>query len=384
MKKATKILSMLVCILFVATALPTVSATPTAMSTEASTDSSYVFTSYNYTAADAAVIFGLDLGKTDSLYIWYYNAGNVLTATGAIGAYQDSNDILWFDVNITTNATNCHAFFNDADITDLADVATTATEALYVNAPFDKKDQMFIVTIPAGVSFEYNKNFYSYDSSDIAVVDKDGNDLTNISSFEYNADVGVYAMNVSDDATDHQIVIVDTTVHGTGATAVTAKYVDSATEKPWYLGGKYLSAKTTYSMTQEACTGYSVFSGEKVAFDVKKDSGLISKYIGGKTEFLMSADSVKYQSTPWYKFWGTDWSVMSEKAADVDGIKVGVIEHIYLSEKTGEHKTNEVLRANWGVIASSGVAESSSGLEILTKGTTKTPVATLHTGTVVF
>jgi hypothetical protein len=383
MKKSNAILAMLVICMFAATALPAVSAAPTVMSSvdDATT---YVFASYNYTAADVSNIFGLSMSDTDTLYVWYYVGTTLTKAT--ITPTVDAKDIVWFNVDITNgNPTNRQAFFSDTDETDpVAD----ATEALFINASYSDKDIMYIVTIPDGVTFTYDKYNYVFDTDTFAVTNAKDDDEGNITSFEYFVTTGVYATNLSDDTTSHQLVIVSKDgLHGKTAVPVTAKGIDKVNLKPWYLGGATLSTKTTYTMTKETTTEYAIYTSEdgKVAFNVQKDTGIISKYLGGKTEFKMTATDFQYNAKPWWKIWVTsEWTNVPTHATTVDGIQVGQIEKIYLSEKTGEEKHNEILRENYGVLCSRGVPTTASGLDIVTKGFTETPDAFVDTGTTVF
>ena len=372
MKKIAKIYATLVALVMVATVLPSVSAAPTAMSS-VDDESTYLFAAMNYTADDVKELFGLSLDEDESLWLWYYNEGMVLTEI-EIEAYEDGDEIVWFDVSeiADKNITYCQAFFSDEDEDDPAE---DATEALFVNeVPTDEKF-IYIITIPDGVKYEYDDYTYFYDDENISVEDDDGDEYANISSFVFNADLDVYAMNVSDDDTSHQIVIItDDSIHGSGAAAVSGKYIDEEDLKPWYLGGKWLSPKTTYSMKQEQKGGYTLLTGDKVAANVYKDTGMLSQYIGGKTNLRMNEDSFQYNDKKWYEVWkSAEWKDVGAHEISIDSINIGLIEYIYLSEETGAEDNDEVIRGNFGLLCSRGTASDAGITEMFTKGLSKTP-----------
>jgi hypothetical protein len=187
-------------------------------------------------------------------------------------------------------------------------------------------------------------------------------------------------MNLSDDDNSHQIVFYDDALHGT-STTVTAKRVTAA--KFWI----WPDTTATYSMETEATTEYSMFTSEDgyVAFDVYNDyGGYLGKYSGGKTAFKMTSDSFKYETTPWYKIWGTEWTDIDTHESEINGIKVGVIEYIYLSEDTGAEDNNEILKDNLGVITSKGEATTVSGFNIIRMWTSRTPEAVAYLKTTNF
>ena len=385
MKTKAKIYATLVCLVMVATALPSVSAAPSAMST-VEDESLYVFMAYKYTADDVNEIFGLSLDDEDELFIWYFNTTGVLTEVNC-SAVEDSDEVVWFDLSGITDrhATNCQSFFSDEDEDEPIE---DAQEALFVGDVPTDETFIYIVTIPEGVKYEWDDYTYFYEDENISVEDDDGDEYCNISSFEYNDDLGVYAMNVSDDDTSHQIVIItDDGIHGSGASAVAGQAIEAENLKPWYLGGKWLSPKTTYSMKSEVKTGYSLFTSESgyCAVNVYKDTGLLSQYVGGKTQLKLSEDEFKFNSKKWYEVWKTsDWEDVGAHEATIDGINVGLIEYVYLSEETGAEDNDEIIRENFGVLCSRGTATDTSWMETLTKGLQRTPDASAYDGTTVF
>lgn len=366
-----KILATLVCLMFVATVLPSVSATATTLTTVTDPDI-FVFGNYNYTAADVGEIFGLSLDKDDTLYLGYYNATLVYTTT-SITPYEDSDEVAWFDINVTdSHLTNKHAYFSDeAMATETA--AQEKTSALFINETYSTSKYVFIVTIPDGVTFTVGKNSFLYDSENLTVYDNNGKETGNVSSWNMTNYSGVYTMDLNTSTTSHQIVVIDDDIHAT-ATAVAGKRVTAA---KWY----WFDTAVAYSMNQEATTEYSILSSEDgyLAFDVLKDSGYLSQYVAGKTAFRMTADTLKYETTPWYNFWGTTWTTIATHEAALAGIKIGMIEYIYKVDGTGS-EVDVITRENYGVVTSVGVATAASGLEYFTCWTTKTPAVVIDDG----
>jgi hypothetical protein len=112
---------------------------------------------------------------------------------------------------------------------------------------------------------------------------------------------------------------------------------------------------------------------------------MISRYLGGKTELKLSEDEFQYNSKKWYEVWKTsDWKDVGAHEAEIDGIKVGLIEYIYLSEETGDEDNDEIIRSNYGMLCSRGTATDTSWMETLTKGLQRTPDASAFDGTTVF
>ena len=371
-----KILATLVCLVLVATALPSVSATAVTLTTVTDPDI-YVFGNYNYTAADIGEIFGLSLDKDDTLYLGYYNTTEVYTTT-SITPTEDSDDVAWFDINISDkHATNAHAYFADEAIADEDTAQDEGTEALLINETYSTSKYVFIVTIPDGVTFTVDKHSFLYDDENFTVYNDKGKETGNVSSWNATNYSGVYTMDINSSSTSHQIVVVDDEIHAT-ATAVAGKRITAA---KWY----WFDTATAYSMNTEATSDYNILSSEDgyVAFNIYKDSGLFSKYIGGKTAFRMTTDSLTYESTPWYKFWGSDWTPITTHSSVWDGIGIGLIEYIYKVDGSGD-AVDVITRENYGVVTAVGATASSAGMDYLTCGTTRIPKVIVDDGKVLF
>jgi hypothetical protein len=377
--KKSKICATLVALVMAVAVLPAVNAAPTTLNTVDDESTSVIF-SANMTADDISELLGLSLDEEDSLWI-YYNE-----STYEIQAYEDGDEIVWFDLTAITKDDNvCKALYSDEEEDDWDE---DGTEVLFVNeVPTDEKF-LYIVTIPEGVEFTYDDYTYFYDDENISVEDDDGDEAGNISSFEYFEDGDVYAMNVSDDDTSHQIVIItDDSIHGSGATAITGEAIEEDALKPWYLGGKWLSPKETFTMKTSSNADYNMMTSNDgyVSVNVHKDNGLLSQYVGGKTQLRISEDNFQYNDKQWYEVWKTaEWKDVGSNEVTIDGINIGLIEKVYMSEETGEEENDEYLRDNFGVICSKGVAESTSFSEMLTKGLERTPEASTYDGTTVF
>lgn len=373
---------LLTCLMFAATALPSVSAAATTLTTVDYEDI-YVVIARNQTADDISELLGLSLDKDDTLYLSYYNITDGVLVHNSTAAYEDSDDVVWFNlsmptahVNWTINLTNRQCYFSDEAITD-ANYGEAST-GLLINETISDETFVFIVTIPDGVEFEYDDNFFTYEDNQMTVLDDDGDEIANISSYEYNSTYKVYGMNYSDDDSSHQIAVVAKDIHGT-ATAVTGKRV---TSHKWY----WFDTAIAYTINTESTTGYNIFTSEDgyLAFNVYKDTGFVSQYYG-KTAFRMTADSLKYDASPIWKFWGSDWISITAHESAIKGIKIGLIEYIYISEKTGAEDNDEILRDNYGVVTSRGVSTSCTGfLEYVSMWTTKTPDAAVDAGKAIF
>lgn len=371
-----KILATLVCLVLVATALPSVSATAITLTTVTDPDI-YVFGNYNYTAADIGEVFGLSLDKDDTLYLSYYNTTEVYTTVG-ITPTEDSDDVAWFDVNISDkHATNAHAYFADEAMADEDTAEDEGTEALLINETYSTSKYVFIVTIPDGVTFTVDKHSFMYDDENFTVYDSKGKETGNVSSWNATNYSGVYTMDINSSSTSHQIVVVDDEIHAT-ATAVAGKRVTAA---KWY----WFDTATAYSMNTESTTDYNIISSEDgyVAFNIYKDSGFLSKYVAGKTAFRMTTDTLTYETTPWYNFWGSTWATITTHSSVWDGIGIGLIEYIYKVDGSGD-AVDVITRENYGVVTAVGVAVSSAGMDYLTCGTTRTPKLIVDDGKVLF
>lgn len=376
--KKSKIYATLVALVMAVAVLPAVNAAPTTLNTVDDESTSVIF-SANLTADDISELLGLSLDEEDSLWI-YYNA-----STYEIEAFEDGDEIVWFDLTTIPKDDNvCLALYSDEEEDDWDE---DGTQALFVNeVPTDEKF-LYIVTIPEDVKFTYDDYTYFYDDENISVEDDDGDEAGNISSFEYFEDGDVYAMNVSDDDTSHQIVIItDDSIHGSGASAVTGKAIEEEGLKPWYLGGKWLSPKETFTMKASSASDYEMFTGDDyVSVNVHKDSGLLSQYVGGKTELRISSDTFQYNDKQLYEIWKTaEWKDVGSNEVTIDGINIGLVEKIYMSEETGEEENDEFLRDNFGVICSKGAPQSTSMSEWITKGLERTPDVSTYDGTTVF
>jgi len=379
-----KIYAMLVCAMFAAAVLPSVSAAATTLNV-VDDEEIYVFAEYNHTAADIKELLGLSLDENDMLYISYYNTsweesgvgGGTMNHTSTTPT-KDSNDIVWFNINIVNpttlekqvNFTNRQVFFDDATITDAN--FDDAKTALLINDTYDDDNFYFIVTIPDGVEFTHGDYSYVYDDNNWTINDEDGDEVGNITSWEHNESRNVYAMNLTDDDKSHQLVIYSDDLHAT-STAVSAKRITAT--KYWGLS----QTKVDYTMNTEATDDYSLITSSDgyVAFDVFKDYGgwLGAKWAGGSTKFKMSADSFSYDSSPIWQFWGPTWTEIETHESEINGIKVGTIEYIYLSKDTGEEDTDEIFKDNYGVITSKGEATTVSGLDVFFMYTSRTPEA---------
>jgi hypothetical protein len=369
----TKLIAMLVCLAFVATAIPSVSATA-AILTTVDDESVYVMVEGTQTADDVNELLGVSLEDTESLYVSYYNLTGVLTATSFVGA-ADADDIVWFDIELPNiNVIVHHVYFSDEAIVDVADV----DEALYVNEPISDETNIFIVTVPTGVVFAYDENGYEYDNDVFVVTDEDGDEIGNITSFNYSAEFNVYGMNLTE-TSSHQLVIVTDELMGT-TTAAVGKRV---TVHKWY----WMDTTAPYSMSVEKNSAYNFIAGTEgyVAFNVYNDyAGLFGKYLGGKTPFRMTADTLEYGTHHWYWPFTTTWNSIATHEASIAGVKIGLVERIYISEETGAEDNDEILRDNYGIITSKGVSTGASGLEYLTMGTTKVSEAVIDTGATIF
>jgi len=380
MKNANKIVSMLVLLTMLATVLPSVNAASTIGTLTTVDDKEVnVLVEKNMTSADLSELIGLSLDEDDTLYISYFNTTGVATHT-SFSPVQDSDDIVWWNISITDmNASTRKIFFDDETLT--AANYLEASPALYVNQTVDADTFAFIVTIPDGVTFTFGKYSFEFDGDEnMTVYDSDGDETGNLSSYEYASTYKVYGMNYSDDSSSHQIVFVDETPHDT-ATAATGKRV---TVSKWY----WFDTKVDYAMSTESTTDYNMFTTESgyLAFDVYNDyTGFLGKYTGGTVPFRMTASSLEYGTKKWYTPWKTTWTAVSTSESEVSGIKIGLIEYIYLSEETGAEEHDELLRDNYGVVCSRGTATTVSGiLNIVKMMTSRTPEAVVNTDALSF
>ena len=369
MKGKAKIYATLVALVMIATVLPSVSATST-IGTLATVDDKNidVLIERNSTASDISEMIGLSLDKDDTLYVSYYNVTDVqLNATFA--AFEDSDDVVWFNVSITDmNATNRKVWFDDEAI-DL----DTASPALYVNESISDSDFCFVVTIPTDTEFTYGDYSFKYDDENFTVYDEDGDDIANLTSYYYHNSSGIYTLNLSDDSSSHQIVIVADDIHDT-ATAASGKRVTGKTLWVW--------PKTeAYTMSSEVTADYSLFTTTSgyLAFDVYNDyGGMLAKYIGGKTGIRMTESDFKYEMPKWMGLSSTLTDI-STYGATISGINMGLIKYFYIDEGSGSDD-DEVKFENYGVICSKGASTAVSGLGYLTMGGTRIPEAIIATG----
>ena len=364
---------MLLCAVMVATAIPSVSATATTLTTVSDEDI-YVMLEGNQTSDDVSELIGLSLDETDTLYVSYYNRTTELVVDTSFVPTQDADEVVWFDIELPEiSAIQHQIWFSDEAITDYADVSS----ALYINETVDDTTNVYIVTIPDGVMFTYDENGYEYGDECFEVTDSDGDEAGNITSYNYSTDFAVYGMNLTEDSS-HQLVIVTDELETT-AVAAAGKRV---TDHKWY----WFDTAVPYSMSTESTTDYNIFGSSDgyVAFNVYKDTGYLSKYIGGKTPFRMTENTLQYGTHKWYWPFSTTWTTVSTHEAAISGIKLGVVERIWMSEATGANENNEYLKDNYGVITSKGAATTVSGFDILKMGTSRTPQAVIDTGKALF
>ena len=378
--KAKKICAMLVCAMFAATVLPTVSAAATILTAVEDEDIYVIMEDYNYTADDLSELLGMSLDEDDTLYISYYSQAEVEVLTHASDTpTKDSNDIVWFDVDLELMSnTTRQIFFSDEAITDANyDEANTA---LCMNVTVSDSNFIYIVTIPDGVEFTYGDYSFIYDNNNFTVNDEDGDEKGGLTNWTYNSTFKAWGMNYSDDDKSHQIAFYGDDLHAT-STAVTGKRV---TTKKWWL---LPDTTATYTMDTETTTEYNLFTSTDgyVAFNVYEDYSGYSwwgRALGKDTKFKMSADSFKYETTASWKFWDLtgEWTEISTHESEINGIKVGVVEYIYLSEDTGTEDTDEIMKDNFGAITSKGSATTVSGIVNMFKmGTSRTPDAVVST-----
>ena len=379
-----KICIMLVFALCVATGLPSVSATATTLSTVEDEDIYVIADAYNYTSDDIKELLGLSLDENDVLYLSYYNwtgmdlgPGGVFNHT-SVTPTKDSNDIVWFNIDLDINWTNRQIFFDDATIT--ADNYDEAKTGLMINSSWSETEFVYIVTIPDDLEFTYEDYTYKYEDNNFTIIDEDGDEIGNISSWEYNSTYDVYAMNLTDDAKSHQLVVIGEELQATSTSSVGKR---TTAERFWILP----DSTTSYSMESEVTDGYNIYTSTDgyLAFDVVNDkSGWWgAQILGGKTEFKMDADTLQYAKS---KYWGLsyDWTEITTHNAEIGGVDIGLIEYIYLSKDTGDEDSDEVLRDNHGVLTSRGSETSVSGLNWFRMGGTRTPEAVLSARTVSF
>jgi hypothetical protein len=372
-KMKTKILATLVCLVMVATAIPSVSAAATVLTTVDEPES-YVMLEANCSSGDIDELLGLSLTDADTLYVSYYNTTGSLVDT-SFTCVVDADEEVWFNVTLPAiNATWRQVWFSDEAITDY-----DATDcALFVNETIDEDTNVFIITIPDGVTYVYDDYGYAYEDEAFTVTE-DGDDVGNVSSYNYSSNYSVYGFDLSDDDTAHQLVVVTDDVQGT-ATAVAGKRV---TVNKWY----WFDTTVPYSMDVETGTDYNIFTAPDgyVAFNVYKDyAGMFGKYVGGKIPFRLTTEGLKYGTHKWYWPFSTTWTTVSSSEAAIAGIKFGTIEKIWLSEETGANDINEILRDYSGVITSKGVSTATSGLEYLTMFSARTPEAVAYPGSAIF
>lgn len=372
MNTKQKIYATLVCAMFVGAALPSVSAASTIGTLSTVDDKNVnILLERNNTAGDITEMIGLSLDETDTFYVSYYNTTGTMLHT-SFSAYEDNDSVVWFNVSITDmNATNRKCYFDDETISDSNYDETSP--ALYINSTVNDETMAFVVTIPSDVTFEYDDYGFKYDSENITVLDDDGDEIDNLSSYVYDNTTGIYTMNLSDSTSSHQIVIVTDEIHDS-ATAATGKRV---TKNPWY----WLASTTPFTMNTESTTNYDMFtmSGGYLAFNVYNDySGMLAKYVGGKTGFRMTNNSFMYEKPKWLGLSST-MTTISTREVEMSGITMGIIERMYVEEGSGSDN-DEVIFENYGVVCSKGVSTSVSGLDILTMMTTRTPAAKVDTG----
>jgi len=377
--KTAKIFAMLVCIAFVATAVPTVSATTFTL-TAVSDPTTYVMIKGNQTADTVNSLLGTSLATTDTLYVDYYNITGVLTAT-SFASFTDSSDVVWFNISLPetgvkqVNTTWRQVWFSDAAITD----PTAVDCALYVNQSITATANVFIISIPDGVGFTYKKYTYTYDDGNFTATNAAGTVVDNLSSYNYSATCAVYSMDLSDTASTHQIVIVGTAIQ----TAGVATAGERVTVEHWY----GFDTAVPYTMSVEsgtACTTILSTDGY-VAFNVYNDyAGLLAKYVGGKTPFRLTATTFKYGTHKWYWPFSTTWTSIATHGATIAGIKVGLVERIYYVKGSSSVPASYV-RSNFGVLTSKGTSTTDSGvLDYLEMGPTRVPDAIAFTGKAVF
>ncbi len=369
-----KIYATLVALVMVATVLPSVSATTT-VGTLATVDDKNVdvLIERNSTAADINEMIGLSLDETDTLYISYYNVTNV-QLNASFTAFEDSDEVVWFNVSITDmNETNRKCYYDDEVISDVTD----ASPALYVNETISDSDFCFIVTIPTDTEFTYGDYSFKYDDENFTVYDEDGDDIANLTSYYYHNSSGIYTLNLSDDSSSHQIVIVADDLHDTATTA-SGKRVTGKTLWVW--------PKTeAFTMSSEVTSEYSLFSTSSgyLAFDVYNDyGGMFGKYVGGKTGFRMTADEFKYEVPKWHRLSSTLTDINTYEVT-ISGISIGLIKYFYIDEGSGDDN-DEVKLENWGVLCSKGTSTAVSGLGYMTMGGTRVPEAVVATGNAYF
>ncbi len=388
--KNRKIWSTLVCLVLVATALPSVSATATIGTLSTVEDNvAYVMVERNQTADDLSTLLGISLDEDDTLYVSYYNESTETEGTGggtlthtSFSPTQDSDDVVWFNLSITDmNLSKRQVYFDDETISDTN--YNDAKEALYINASISDETRIYIITVPDGVTFEYEDNgiLYDEDEKNFSILDEDGEEVGNLTSFNYSSTYNVYALNISDADSSHRLVVVDTEIQGTTTAATGSRIVEDS----WI---PYMDTLEPYTMEVETTSDYNIFSSEEgyVSFDIYNDySGFFGKYIGGSTPFRMSATTLEYGSRETWTFWKTTWTEVTTDAASISDIDFGIIEYIYVEEASGSDEYDVIHKDNFGVITSIGSATTTTGImNIARMWTTRTPEAVVNTDNLLF